>query len=179
MVGIIMGNRYKALKRSGKFFDQKDFVKSTKSKPENNPIKNVPPITLSENTTRRLKLMRYNTSFSRLLKLVLDMSEREQLRLLEYARSIIDDRTLPRHICMIPASCRFEEQTYDGLILDINSYGAYVDTDKPFPTGHDIYISFFNPFSDRHMDLGGKIVWSSTNGIGMSFNDLSRARFIW
>ena len=112
-----MGNRYKALKRSGKFFDQKDFVNSTESKPENNPIKNVPPITSSENTTSRLKLMRYNTSFSRLLKLVLDMSEREQLRLLEYARSIIDDRTLPRHICMIPASCRFEEQTYYGLMM--------------------------------------------------------------
>ena len=64
-------------------------------------------------------------------------------------------------------------------ILDINSYGAYVDMDESFPTGQNIYLSFFNPFSERHMDLGGKIIWSSIDGIGVSFNDLSKARYIW
>jgi Tfp pilus assembly protein PilZ len=93
--------------------------------------------------------MRYNTTFSRLLKLVLDMSEREQLRLLEYAKS------------------------------DLNQYGAYVDTDEPCPIGQEIYLSFYNPFSYKNMDLGGKIIWSSTHGIGVRFNDLSRARYIW
>jgi len=107
------------------------------------------------------------------------MSEMEQFRLLEYAKSIIDERTLPRNICMIPVNCTLKERTCDGLILDINSYGAYVDTDEPFPIGQEIYLAFFNPFSDKYMDLGGKIIWSSTNGIGVSFNDLSRARYIW
>jgi hypothetical protein len=123
--------------------------------------------------------MRYDTTFSRLLKLVLDMSEREQLRLLEYAKSIIDERILPRNPCLIPVNCTLKDRTYDGLILDINSYGAYVDTNEPIPIGEEIYLSFFNPFSERHMDLGGKIIWSSTNGIGVSFNDLARALYIW
>jgi Tfp pilus assembly protein PilZ len=123
--------------------------------------------------------MRYNTTFSRLLKLVLDMSEREQLRLLEYAKSIIDERTLPRNHCLIQASCTLKDRTFDGLILDINSYGAYVDTNEPCTIGQEIYLSFYNPFSYKNMDLGGKIVWSSSNGIGLRFNDLSRARYIW
>jgi len=174
-----VGTRYKALIRPGKAFDQKDFLKNTKRNPRNDSYRKVSAMKASEKTIGRPKFMRYNTTFPRLLKLVLDMSETEQLRLLEYAKSMIDDRTLPRNPCLIPVNCTFKDQTYDGLILDINSYGAYVDTNESFPIGQEIYLSFFNPFSDKYMDLGGKIIWSSTNGIGVSFNDLSRAQYIW
>jgi hypothetical protein len=133
----------------------------------------------SEEVAGKPKFMRYNTTFSRLLKLVLDMSEREQLRLLEYAKSIIDERTFPRNLCLIPTNCTLKDRTFDGLILDLNQYGAYVDTNEPCPIGQEIYLSFYNPFSYKNMDLGGKIIWSSTQGAGVKFNDLSRARYIW
>ena len=133
----------------------------------------------SDELTGKPKFMRYNTTFPRLLKLLLDMSEREQLRLLEYAKSIIDERTLPRNFCLIPVNCTFKDRTFDGYILDINSYGAYVDTNEPCPIGQEIYLSFFNPFSYKNMNLGGKIIWSNTQGIGMRFNDLSMSGFIW
>jgi hypothetical protein len=133
----------------------------------------------SDELTSKPKFMRYNTTFSRLLKLVLDMSEREQLRLLEYAKSIIDERTLPRNLCLIPTHCILKNRTLDGLILDLNQYGAYVDTDEPCPIGQEIYLSFYNPFSYKNMDLSGKIIWSSTHGIGVRFNDFSKARYIW
>ena len=104
------------------------------------------------------------------------MSEREQLRMLEYAKSIIDERILPRKVCLIPVNCTLKDRTCEGIILDINSYGAYVATSEPFPIDQEIYLSFFNPFSDKYMDLGGKIIRRSTNGIGVSFNDLSRCQ---
>ena len=174
-----MGKRYRALRRSGNVFDQKDFSKSTKRNPKNNPYKKVPAMNASEEPTSKPKFMRYNTTFSRLLKLILNMSEREQLLLLEYAKSIIDERTLPRNLCLIPVNYTLEERTYDGLILDINSYGAYINTNEPFPIGKEINLSFFNPFSHKDMDLAGKIIWSSTNGIGVTFKDWSRMRYIW
>lgn len=174
-----MGNRYRALRRSGNVFEQKDLSESTSWNPKNNPRMKAPAINVSEKPASRPKFMRYNTSFSRLLKLFFDMSEREQLRLLEYAKSIIDERTLPRNPCLIPVDCKVEEQTYDGLILDINSCGAYIDTDEFFPVGQKIGLDFFNPFSHQDMQLGGKIIRSSTNGIGVSFNDWSRMRYIW
>ncbi len=86
-----MGKRYRALRRSGNVFDQKDFSKSTKRNPKNNPYKKVSAMNASEEPTSKPKFMRYNTTFSRLLKLILNMSEREQLLLLEYAKSIIDE----------------------------------------------------------------------------------------
>ena len=174
-----MGIRYRALRRSGNAFDQKDFSKSTKRNPRNKPFKKVQIMNDSNELTGKPKFMRYNTNFSRLLRLVLNMSEKEQLRLLEYAKSIVDERTLPRNSCLIPTNCTFKDRTFDGYILDINSYGAYVDTNESCPIGQEVYLSFFNPFSYKHMDLGGKIIWSSTRGIGVSFNDLSRARYIW
>jgi hypothetical protein len=133
----------------------------------------------SEEFTSKPKFMRYNTNFSRLLKLVLDMSEREQLRLLDYAKSIIDERTLPRNLCLIPVDCIVDEQIYEGLILDINSCGAYIDTEESFFVGQKIGLSFFNPFSFQYMQLGGKIIRSSANGIGVSFNDWSRMHYKW
>jgi hypothetical protein len=175
----IVGNRFRALRRSGNAFKQKDFSNSTYINPNNIPSKKVSIMNDSDELAGKPKFMRYNTTFSRLLKLVLDMSEREQLRLLEYAKSIIDERTLPRNLCLIPATCTLKDRTFDGLILDINLYGAYVDTNEPCPVGQEIYLSFYNPFSYKNMDLGGKVVWSNTYGIGLRFNDLSKARYIW
>ena len=165
-------------RRSGIYY-QNDFSKSTYTNPKNDLSKKVSIMNDSEEVAGKPKFMRYNTTFSRLLKLVLDMSEREQLRLLEYAKSIIDERTFPRNLCLIPTNCTLKDRTFDGLILDLNQYGAYVDTNEPCTIGQEIYLSFYNPFSYKNMDLGGKIIWSSTQGAGVKFNDLSRARYIW
>lgn len=175
----IVNTWYKVMRRSGNIFDQKDFSKNIKKNPRYNSFKKVLAMKASRETSPKPKFMRYNTTFPRLLKLILDMSEKEQLRLLEYAKSMVDERTLPRNPCLIPANYTLRDRTGDGLILDLNSYGAYVDTNEPLPVGQEIYLSFFNPFSDKYMDLGGKIIWSSTDGIGLSFNDLSRAQYIW
>ena len=165
-------------RRSGIYY-QNNSSKSTYTNPKNDPSKKESIMNDSDELAGKPKFMRYNTTFSRLLKLVLDMSESEQLRLLEYAKSIIDERSLPRNLCLIPANCTLKDRTFDGLILDINLYGAYVDTTEPCPVGQEIYLSFYNPFSYKNMDLCGKIVWSSTHGIGLQFNDLSKARYIW
>ena len=58
------------------------------------------------------KLMQYNTAFSRLMSLISKMSEKEQLLLLQYAKSIVDERTLPRNACMIPVKYTLKERTY-------------------------------------------------------------------
>ena len=125
----------------------------------------------------KLSAMRNNTSFSNLLKLILGMSEKEQLQLLEYAKSIVEKRILPRRLCLIPADCTVEEQIYNGLILDVNSTGANVDVNAPPPTGQKIVLAFFSPFCMKTIQLSGKIIWKSTHGIGVHFNDWSTMRY--
>ena len=173
-----MGKIYGVLRRSGNVFDQKDFSKSTKSNPKNNLYKKMSIMNGSDELAGKPKFMRYNTTFPRLLNLILNMSEKEQLLLLKNAKSIIDERVLPRNPCLIPVNCRLKKRNCDGLILDINSYGAYIDTDEPFPIGQETDLIFFNPFSHKNVELNGKIIWSSASGIGVKFSDWARMRYI-
>jgi hypothetical protein len=93
------------------------------------------------------KIKRYSTSFSRLLMLILDMSEAQQLTLLDHAKHIVDKRTKPRNPCLIPVNYTLEQRNHISFILDINSFGAYIETSEPFPVGQQIDLTFFNPFS--------------------------------
>jgi Tfp pilus assembly protein PilZ len=172
-----MSNRHGVLRRSGNVFDQKDFPENKKRYHKNNPPKKVSIINGSNEPTGKSKLMRYNTTFPRPLKLILNMSENEQLLLLKYAKSIIDERILPRNLCLIPVNCKLKEGNYNGLILDINSCGAYIDTNEHFPIGQEINLFFFNPYSHKNMQLDGKIIWSRARGIGVKFSDWSRIRY--
>ncbi len=122
------------------------------------------------------KIKRYSTSFSRLLMLILDMSEAQQLTLLDHAKHIVDKRTKPRNPCLIPVNYTLEQQNHISFILDINSFGAYIETNEPFPVGQQIDLTFFNPFSHKHIDLAGQIIWSSAYAIGVKFNNLPRHR---
>ena len=122
------------------------------------------------------KIKRYSTSFSRLLMLILDMSEGQQLMLLNHAKDIVDKRTKPRNPCLIPVYYTLEQQNYNSFILDINAFGAYIETSEPFPVGRQINLTFFNPFSHKHIDLAGQIIWSNAYAIGVKFKNLPRHR---
>ena len=122
------------------------------------------------------KIKRYSTSFSRLLMLILDMSEGQQLMLLNHAKDIVDKRTKPRNPCLIPVNYTLERRNHLSFILDINAFGAYIETSEPFPVGEQITLTFFNPFSHKDIDLAGEIIWSSTYAIGVKFNNLPRRR---
>jgi len=122
------------------------------------------------------KIKRYSTSFSRLLMLILDMSEAQQLMLLNHAKDIVDKRTKPRNPCLIPVNYTLKQRNFNSFILDINSFGAYIETSEPFPVGQQINLTFFNPFSHKHIDLAGQIIWSSAYAIGVKFNNLPRHR---
>jgi len=69
-----------------------------------------------------------------------------------------------------------EQRNYNSFMLDINSFGAYIETSEPFPVGQQINLTFFNPFSHKHIDLAGQIIWSSADAIGVKFNNLPRHR---
>jgi len=122
------------------------------------------------------KVTRYSTSFSRLLMMILDMTEEQQLLLLNHAKDIVDKRTKPRNPCLIPVEYTLDRRYYNSFILDINAFGAYIETNEPFPVGQELHLTFFNPFSHKHIDLAGEIIWSSTYAIGVKFNNLPRHR---
>jgi hypothetical protein len=103
-------------------------------------------------------------------------ANKKSLMLINHAKDIVDKRTKPRNPCLIPVNYTLEERNFHSFILDINSFGAYIETNEPFPVGQQINLTFFNPFSHKHIDLAGQIIWSSAYAIGVRFDNLPRHR---
>ena len=79
-------------------------------------------------------------------------------------------RKEPRTPCLIPASYKINRQLYSSFILDINEAGAFIETDRFFPSGDKIVIKFIDPYSRRSSLINGSIAWSSDEAIGVKFN---------
>lgn len=105
------------------------------------------------------------------------MSEVERTILLKQAQKIINNRKKYRTPCLIPAYYSISETSYVSYILDINDYGAFIETDERFPIGQNIQLKYYNPFSRKPINLKGEIVWSSSDGIGVRFKYFLYSRF--
>ena len=116
-----------------------------------------------------MKLKKYNTNFYELLQLTVHMGENQKDELLKYARKITDKREKERNQCLIYTNYEIEKHTENGFILDINSQGAYVETNSEYEVGNSIILTFNNTYTDCNFSLLGKITWSIGAGVGIKF----------
>jgi len=79
-------------------------------------------------------------------------------------------RIEPRTPCLIPASYKINRQLYSSFILDLNEAGAFIETDRSFPSGDKIVLKFLDPYSRRFSLINGSIAWSRDAAIGVKFN---------
>ena len=79
-------------------------------------------------------------------------------------------RKEPRTPCLIPASYKINRQLFSSFILDINGAGAFIETDRSFPTRDKIVVKFLDPYYRRTSLINGSIAWSSDDAIGVKFN---------
>ena len=72
--------------------------------------------------------------------------------------------------CLIPADYNINLRIYSSFILDINETGAFIETDRSFPTGDKVVLKFLDPYSRRSSLINGSIEWSRDAAIGVKFN---------
>ena len=118
-----------------------------------------------------MELKKYNTNFYELLQLTVHMGENQKDELLRYARRIADKREEERNPCLIYANYEIEANDENGFILDINSQGAYVETNADYEVGNSIILTFNNPYTCQNLNLLGKITRSIGAGIGIKFTN--------
>lgn len=118
-------------------------------------------------------MAKYNTTFSKLVGLIINLSEDEQKILLEEAQRFIGKRRKRRIPCLIPAQYDIAVGSYSSFILDINDYGAFIETDERFPVGYILKLKYFDPFYRIPQELNGEIIWNSSEGIGIEFLNLT------
>ena len=115
---------------------------------------------------------RYNTNFSKLVRLIIDMSEAQQFILLQQATQLTDRRKWQRIPCLIPVRYRIGSDVYSSYILDISECGAFLETNDSFPIGMTVWLKYLNPFSLNFSKIMGKITWSSPHAFGLQFYEI-------
>jgi Tfp pilus assembly protein PilZ len=116
---------------------------------------------------------------SQLFKLIIDMSDEQQTALLKHlqkkdpAINNNERRRYSRKACLIPLTYVVQNRQYDGYILDISDHGVFIETGNFFFSGQEIIITFSAPRFQKPLKITGEIVWSSQDGMGVKFNDLT------
>jgi uncharacterized protein (TIGR02266 family) len=124
-----------------------------------------------------------------LQKMILDMTDTQQLKLLEKLEKIpaeempvktvsLDEeetsmRGHMRKPCLIRVNYTILEQTYEGYILDISTVGVFIETSESFSVGQEMTLAFSLPNYQQLFKLSGMIVWVGHQGIGVKFQNLS------
>ena len=134
---------------------------------------------------------KYNVTLSRLIKMVVGMSEKQQLIMLRLAEELLyrqkkpvlaDDspsamtRNRPKHPrkpSSIIVNYAIGNRFYTDYIEDIHSDGVFIATDEDFTVGEELALAFSHPKFPDIFRVYGDIIYTTNDGIGIQFKNLS------
>ena len=114
-----------------------------------------------------------------IFKLVIDLPDAQQRVLLNQLEkssdpvSKDDRRKNSRKPCLMPVNYSVQDRSFKGYILDISVYGVFIETNDYFFSGQEIIMTFSVPHYQKPLTVTGEIVWSSQNGMGIKFSQLT------
>ena len=126
--------------------------------------------------------MNFNTNFRKIIDAAALDKYRNSNRDLEYIK---DPRELAREIYRKVITIRSKNQTYKGVVLNINRAGAFIATKKRLHLGQIIHLEIPGDSLFRDLKLKGVVVRKDPNGVGVKFdkrtgldrrNDIDRRR---
>jgi hypothetical protein len=116
---------------------------------------------------------------NQLIKRIIDMSDNQRLVLMKHLEEIAsgtnngDKRRQPRKDCLINVNMMLQGPRFNSYILDINQYGAYIETNETFDVGQQMKLTFASPNSREPLDITGEIIRKDGQGVGIRFQNLS------
>jgi len=122
-------------------------------------------------------------------KMVLEMSEDQQQRLLDQMMEHPSDeppvitlnldeddiamRQIQRKACRLKAVYVVDAKTYESIITDISTVGMFIKTDAAYPPGTRIRVGCRLPGLERPLIVNGEILRSEESGIGVRIKVLT------
>jgi Tfp pilus assembly protein PilZ len=134
---------------------------------------------------------KYNVTLARLIKMVVGMSEKQQLIMLRLAEELLYrhkkpslDRDAPsrmtRHRPQHPrkpssiiVNYAIGNRFYTDYIEDIHADGVFIATDEDFTVGEEMALAFSHPKFPDIFRVYGDIMYTTKDGIGVQFKNLS------
>ncbi len=136
--------------------------------------------TISEDQQLMLFKQLFKDSLAnQLVKRIIDMSDNQRLILLKHLEEIAaetgngDKRKNPRKDCLINVNMMLQGPRYNSYILDINQYGAYIETNEAFSVGQEMNLTFASPNSRQPLNITGEVIRKDDHGVGVKFQNLN------
>ncbi len=109
---------------------------------------------------------------ARLFEIILDMPFKDRRLLLKEleAKQTQGRRKFARRPYFMPVDFATPERAFNGYIQNISSGGLLIETREPLSIGQRVTLSFLRPKSRKHLKVGGEIVRTVPNGLGVKFN---------
>lgn len=109
----------------------------------------------------------------RLFRLIEQMSEDQQLSLLDKLEKSGFKRKHPRKPCIITVHYAIQDRVYKNYIQDISKGGVFIETSETFFIGQKVTMTFSMDNFSKPFMLGGRIVRSIPGGIGVEFDSMT------
>ncbi|MDY6837128.1 MAG: PilZ domain-containing protein [Thermodesulfobacteriota bacterium] len=109
--------------------------------------------------------------------------ERQRLFILLQSRRVLtfletwerrERRRDPRHSCSISVTCATEDHVFEDSFGNISTGGAFVETSEALSPGEDMTLTFSSPDLETPIKIKGKVVWRTSQGIGVKFTTASK-----
>ena len=85
----------------------------------------------------------------------------------------LDKRRHDRKECLINTIISASDSCSSCYLLDLNHHGAYLETDQAFSINELVSLSFIEPDSRKPVAIGGKVIRTDSQGIGILFDGIA------
>jgi len=117
---------------------------------------------------------------NQLVKRIIDMSDNQRLILMKHLEEMVaqqkngEKRKHPRKDCLINVDFALQGPRFSSYILDINPYGAFIETNQSFSIGQQMKLSFSSPDTREYLNISATVIRRDLNGVGIKFHHLSQ-----
>ena len=120
--------------------------------------------------------MQYNVTISKLIKLILNLSEEHQEALLKKGQELLSkEKRAPRKSCQIPVKYKTFDRVYSDQIMNISQSGVFIETRRPIFVGEEILMDFKIEGVNKALRIEGEVVHASNRGVGIEFKNIDPA----
>jgi len=112
----------------------------------------------------------------RLFELIMRMPEDEQQKLLKdlEGKLLKGKRKHYRKPYFMVVDYATQDRAYKDFIQNISAGGVFIETQMPFSAGQEVSLTFPLPDYQKYIKISGEVVWTSVQGIGVTFKMVSQ-----
>ena len=121
-----------------------------------------------------IKYKKYNIVLAKLLNLIIDLDEEQQLLLLKDVEEkfLKEKRDYVRRACRVPVRYINYERIFSGFVINFSHDGCFIETDEPLFVGEEILMDIGLDSYNKAIRIKGIVAHVNPLGIGIKYKEI-------